>query len=241
MRLIHTLLALLIIQNCTVAPTYNNNWNNNNCSSLPYFTPDTKSYSNCTQTISSSGKSYSCNQKEGKYIGQLKNSKYHGKGKYIFKNGSAFKGTFKNGDKWCGVEKSATSNSFYLYKDGIVSSDEAGVDWGTVAAAVVIAGAAYAIAESSSGSGGSPSSSSNNSVNCSYTYNYTEYTIKNPNGWGECPSYNSYEVPQMCSIYSYESPKCDTGKACGNSCISKYDTCHVGKGSACNENYRTYP
>jgi hypothetical protein len=27
---------------------------------------------------------------------------------------------------------------------------------------------------------------------------------------------------------------CKTGKACGDSCISKSDTCHVGAGCACN-------
>ena len=27
---------------------------------------------------------------------------------------------------------------------------------------------------------------------------------------------------------------CSTGKACGNSCIARWKTCHKGKGSACN-------
>ena len=45
----------------------------------------------------------------------------------------------------------------------------------------------------------------------------------------------------MCNSYSYATPKCDIGKACGNTCISSYDTCHVGRGSACNLNYRSYP
>jgi hypothetical protein len=27
---------------------------------------------------------------------------------------------------------------------------------------------------------------------------------------------------------------CSTGKACGNSCIARWKTCHKGKGCACN-------
>ena len=27
---------------------------------------------------------------------------------------------------------------------------------------------------------------------------------------------------------------CSTGKACGNSCIARSETCHKGKGCACN-------
>ena len=69
-----------------------------------------------------------------------------------------------------------------------------------------------------------------------------EITVDNPYaGWGSCPSTHSYEEPEMCSAYTYASRECDIGKACGDTCISEYKTCHVGKGSACNLNYRSYP
>lgn len=55
-------------------------------------------------------------------------------------------------------------------------------------------------------------------------------------------SYGSYQTPLMCSQAPVNaSPRCTTGKACGNTCISASNTCHIGRGSACNVYYRSYP
>ena len=53
--------------------------------------------------------------------------------------------------------------------------------------------------------------------------------------------FHTYEEPEMCSIYTYHTRECDIGKACGDTCISDYKTCHVGRGSACNKNFKSYP
>jgi len=83
---------------------------------------------------------------------------------------------------------------------------------------------------------------SNRSQNCTYTHNYKSYTIKNPSGFGSCPSYHNYEEPYMCGLNVYSSsPRCSVGKACGDTCINANNTCHVGRGSACNTIFRSYP
>ena len=157
MRWVSLFLVFLTIVSCTVAPIYDDNWNKNNCTPLPYFTPDTDFYSNCTNMISNSGKYYSCNFDSGDtYIGSLKDGNKHGNGKYIWSDDkTTFDGIWKNNNKWCGIERDPSSSIFIMIKDGQSTSDEAGVDWGTVAAVAVIAGAAYAIAESDSGGGSS--------------------------------------------------------------------------------------
>jgi hypothetical protein len=54
---------------------------------------------------------------------------------------------------------------------------------------------------------------------------------------------NNYysSTPYMCSSCPSCSPVCTIGKACGNTCITVSDTCHVGRGSACNTQFRSYP
>lgn len=107
-----------------------------------------------------------------------------------------------------------------------------------MAGAVLVAGAAVVIANS--GGGGSNNNDSNNyQSTCKYNVNGTEITREAQ--WGSCPEI-VYEMPLMCSSYSTTtfSKYCDE-KACGNSCISIWKTCHVGKGTACNNSYRSYP
>ena len=42
-------------------------------------------------------------------------------------------------------------------------------------------------------------------------------------------------------VYADNIYKQMSGGRCGNSCISSSDICHIGKGSACNNVYRSYP
>ncbi len=228
-------------------------WMKANCQSLGYTVYDTKRYDYCSPPIEGV---YTCGfpseSSYKSYKGKVKDGELHGAGILVEKSGHVYRGEFKDGEKWCGVEQKG--NDFWTYKNGKVTYGKAGVDWGTVAAGVLIAGAVYAAADaaSESGSGSSGYSSGNSSgyssgnyspSKCSYTLNNKTIKIDNPYySWGSCPSSYSYEEPLMCnSTYSYASPKCDIGKACGNTCISSYDTCHVGRGSACNLNYRSYP
>lgn len=52
---------------------------------------------------------------------------------------------------------------------------------------------------------------------------------------------NYYQTPLMCSQCTNCTVECNTGKACGNTCISASYECHVGRGTACNTYYRAYP
>jgi hypothetical protein len=217
-------------------PEYSSNWASSNCTSIAYFIPDNKEYQGCTY-YSNTG-NYACNYSNGYYYGQLKNGDFHGNGKMTWKDGQSYEGTWKDGKRWCGVE--SKGNTFWEYKNGTPYQGEAGVDWGTVGALALIAGAAYALSEYEGGDGYSPSTSSRPS-RCTFTHNYKEYTIKNPN-YGDCPVFHYYEEPLMCYLASSNSkPRCNRGKACGDTCIEIGDTCHVGRGSACNENRRSYP
>jgi len=56
------------------------------------------------------------------------------------------------------------------------------------------------------------------------------------NPQGQCVS-----KPQMCYQTPYSAPRCNIGKACGNTCISSFYQCNVGRGSACNTVYQSYP
>jgi hypothetical protein len=229
---------LLVLNSCTSVPVANTSWINSNCQGLGYTVYDINRYSNCTR---SSEGTYSCNMSDGIYKGKLKEGKKHGIGTYTWKSGRIYKGEWKDGRRWCGIEQS--SNDFWTYKNGKSTyGGQAGVDWGAVAAGVLIVGAAYAVADAASDSGGS-SSRSSSPKKCSYTLNSKTIRIDNPNyTWGSCPSSHTYKEPLMCKeASSYASPKCGIGKACGGTCISAYDTCHVGRGSACNNNYRSYP
>ena len=232
----------LSITGCSVAPVVDSNWIDSNCSKV-YFKPTecVKTFSNCT--CNTTTKINTCTYETGDmYIGFLKGESRHGLGDFYWADGTSYKGVWKNNEKWCGIEKEGAS--YALIRDGEVTYGEEGVDWDLVAGAVIVGAAAYAIADSSSSSGygGDSYSSSSSSSNCTYTHNYKEYTIKNPNIWGgDRPLFHTYEEPEMCSAYLYHSRECDIGKACGDTCISDYKTCHIGKGSACNKSYKSYP
>lgn len=228
---------IFFLSTCTTVPQYNTSWAYTNCQSIGYFVSDSNQYQGCT--YSSSTGNYSCNTSNGSYYGEMKNGDLHGKGKYTWNTGQTFDGIWKDGKKWCGIE--SIGNTFWEYKNGVSYQGEAGIDWGTVGAVALIAGAAYALSEYEGGGGGgyTPSTSSSSPRTCTYSYNYKEYTIKNPN-YGDCPIYHSYKEPLMCYA-SNSKPRCNRGKACGDTCIEIYDTCHVGRGSACNENIRSYP
>ncbi|MDC1326585.1 hypothetical protein N8299_04585 [Gammaproteobacteria bacterium] len=234
-------LMVLGLVGCNVAPIVDASWMNSNCSAVYSNTSSCQNlFSNCS--CNASTKNYRCTMGDGIFAGQMKDGLMHGNGSYKWNDGTSFKGVFRNDKKWCGIEKKGST--YFLYKDGDYTQGEEGVDWGLVAGVVVVAAAAYAVADAAgdSSGGGSSNSSSSSPSTCSYTLNYEKYTIDNPYaGWGSCPSTHNYEEPEMCSVYSYASRECDTGKACGDSCISEYKTCHVGKGSACNKNYRSYP
>lgn len=240
MRKTYILAIFFFLNSCSVAPTVDSNWINSNCSKIYYNPSSCETYSNCS--CNQSTKKNTCIFESGdKYVGYLKGDEFHGEGDYFWDSGAYFKGVWKNDVKWCGIERNG--NTYFLYKDGRSTQGEAGVDWGIVAGAILIGAAAYAIADSGSSSGGDSYNSSSTNSYCTYSHNYKEYTIENPNySWGgSCPFYHTYEEPEMCSVYRYHSRECDVGKACGDTCISEYKTCHVGKGSACNKNYRSYP
>jgi hypothetical protein len=84
-----------------------------------------------------------------------------------------------------------------------------------ILAVVAVGAGAYALSRSGGGGGYTPT---------------TSYA----------PSSN-YETPLMCYAAPNATRHCDIGKACGDSCIPAGNTCHLGRGSACNMNYRTYP
>ena len=240
-KLILILYTISSLIGCTTIPKVNSDWISANCSGLGYQTYDTKSYSNCTHVGIDTGV-YDCKYSSGgTYVGKIKNGDHHGRGLYTWKDGTIFDGIWKNGDYWCGIWREG--NKFGEIRNGIVGqTKQAGADWGTIGALALIGGLIYAAAESGYG-GGSPSSGNSSPVKCSYNINNKTITVDNPNyAWGSCPSSYSYKKPLMCSdTYSYASPKCNIGKACGNTCISSSDICHIGKGSACNNVYRSYP
>jgi hypothetical protein len=82
--------------------------------------------------------------------------------------------------------------------------------------AVVAAAGAYALSRTGGGGGG-----------------YTPASSYAPS--------SSYDTPLMCSAAPAYSKRCSVGKACGNTCIDADDTCHVGRGTACNLTYHSYP
>lgn len=233
-------LTLSILSGCEVAPVVDSSWISSNCTSVYYTpTPCSEKLSGCS--CNESSKIKTCNLSDGgKYVGYFKGNNFHGKGDYYWKNGASFKGIWKNDKRWCGIEKNGST--YFLYRDGNPTQGEEGVDWGLVAGAAIIGAAAYAIADSSGSSGGNSYSAPSSSSTCTYTHNFREYTIENPNIFGgSCPLFHTYEEPEMCSIYAYHTRECDIGKACGDTCISDYKTCHVGRGSACNKNFKSYP
>lgn len=78
----------------------------------------------------------------------------------------------------------------------------------------------------------------NNKI-CRYTINGVQIRRQFK---GSCPYSINYEEPLMCYAADYgASPRCDIGKACGDTCIESIDTCHIGKGAACNTSFHTYP
>ena len=84
-------------------------------------------------------------------------------------------------------------------------------------AVVAIGAGAYALSRTGGGGGG-----------------YTPTTSYAPS--------TSYDTPLMCSAAPlYSSPRSSVGKACGDSCIDADKTCRVGRGSACNLAYHSYP
>ena len=228
--------ALIFLSSCTSVPNYSKSWATSNCQSIGYFTADTNQYSNCV--FNNVSNEYFCTyDDDGSYSGTLKDGKAHGDGIRKWKDGQRFEGVFKNGSKWCGVEQKG--NTFWVYKNGSYTQGEAGVDWETVGAVALIAGAAYALSEYEGGGGSSSPSTYSNPSTCTFTHNFKQYTIANPN-YGACPLYHTYQEPLMC-YSTYTKPRCSIGKAGGDTCISVYDTCHVGRGTACNENVRSYP
>ena len=147
----YTFLLIIILANsCTVMPEYNSEWAQINCSRIPSFRADEGGFSNCTYLPS---RKAVCNYTNGdSYIGFLKDNELHGTGKYIWNDSTTFNGTWKDGDKWCGIQKKG--NLFTTYKNGNESkASEAGIEWEKVAVGMIAAAAVYAIAESSSGAG----------------------------------------------------------------------------------------
>ena len=87
--------------------------------------------------------------------------------------------------------------------------------------------------------GGGGYSDNDYKYTCEYRINGVE--IEGDAVYGSCPDIY-YEEPLMCyrdEAYTF-TRYCDE-KACGDSCISTWKTCHVGRGTACNKNYRGYP
>lgn len=60
-------------------------------------------------------------------------------------------------------------------------------------------------------------------------------------GGGGGAGYGAASIPLMCSAAPSWYIHCGFGKACGNSCITVSDECHVGAGTACNTYPRSYP
>lgn len=230
------LFIVIYVSGCTSIPVIDQNWIESNCSSLAYFTPDTNEKKGCFREDIQEG-IYNCNASSGdKYIGQFKNNDKHGFCKYIWhEDGSSFEGVCKDNDFWCGIEK--RGSTFFTYINGDYTQSEAGVDWDTVGAAVLIAGAIYVAAELAEDSGGY--SGGDYRYSCTYEVNGVEITRDAQ--FGSCPDIY-YQEPLMChndNVYDF-TRYCDE-KACGDSCISTWKTCHIGRGTACNKNYRSYP
>ena len=57
----------------------------------------------------------------GKYEGYLKNNTFHGKGKFVFTDGSIYAGTYKNHARWTGTgtKVNTTRSCRKKYKEGI--------------------------------------------------------------------------------------------------------------------------
>ena len=53
----------------------------------------------------------------GKYEGYVKNGKFHGNGTLALTNGLTYSGTYKNHEKWTGIETKESCNK--KYKDGV--------------------------------------------------------------------------------------------------------------------------
>ena len=168
---------LLVLNSCTTVPVANSTWMFANCLSLGYTVYDTKSYSNCT--LSNEGV-YSCNMSDGTYKGKLKEGIRHGVGTFTWQSGRTYKGEWKDGERWCGVEQ--RDNDFWTYKNGKASYGKAGVDWRAAVAGLVVAGEGYSVADApESGSNGYSPSNNTSPMDCSYNLNYTTYTVENSN------------------------------------------------------------
>ena len=122
---------------CTTIPSIDRSWIASNCTSVGYVRSD-------------SGRQHTMSNGDT-WEGAVTNGEMHGLGTYTWADDdSYFHGEFKRDVKWCGVE--ARGSEFYVYKNGTSERGQAGVDWGTVAAAVII-GAAVGAAAASGGGG----------------------------------------------------------------------------------------
>lgn len=234
--LIGNIVIIICLSSCTTIPVVNSNWIESNCQSLRYFTPDTYEKSGCYREDITNG-IYNCNFSNGdKYIGQSKGGDRHGICKYIWEGGHSFEGLCKDNEFWCGIEQQGST--FFTYINGEYTQSESGIDWDTVGGILLVAGAIYVAAELAEGGGGDYSDN-DYKYTCKYVVNGIE--IVRDAVYGSCPNI-SYEEPLMCyrdDVYGFNR-YCDE-KACGDSCISIWKTCHVGKGTACNRNIRSYP
>lgn len=234
-RKITLCLTVAYLASCTTVPVVNGEWISSNCRSLPIFDPERTNVPNCSLT--GSNWSYTCSLGNGEYRGKFFNNKKHGYGVYEWSDGSKYEGIWREDKKWCGIE--TQGNTFYTHINGSATKNEAGVDWGTVGAVVLVAGAVALAAEGGGGGGGNDYSSNDYQSKCKYMVNGTE--ISRDSSYGSCPQI-VYQEPLMCSSYSSIpfTRQCNE-KACGNSCISTWKTCHIGKGTACNNYYQSYP
>ena len=139
------------VSSCTTIPTINSNWIAENCKSVGQFTTDSENYSNCSGNDNGT---VACNYTNGsRWQGKLLNGRMHGVGQITWTDGTIFSGEMNNEKKWCGVEQNGST--FFVYKNGVAEQGIAGVDWGTVGAAILIIGVIGAAASGGGGSGGS--------------------------------------------------------------------------------------
>ena len=133
------LVILLVNASCTTTPVIDRSWISSNCQSVGLVRSD-----NGIQHQFSNGDTWA---------GPVLNGKLHGLGKYRWaKDDSTFTGEFNQGSQWCGVE--VRGSNFIVYRNGKGEHGKAGVDWGTVAAAILVVGVVGAAAAAASSGGG---------------------------------------------------------------------------------------
>ncbi len=151
-RLAQLVIPVFALTSCASVPVADSSWVAANCSAMPPVALDLQGITGCTPQ---GAMQFQCNYTNGdSYTGTLLSGRPHGLGRYTFANGAEFVGQIKSGQQWCGIED-AEGAAFFVWKDGVATQAQAGVDWAAVAVGVLLVGIVAAAAAGGGGGGSS--------------------------------------------------------------------------------------